>query len=621
MNIEQAIEILSALETEILKSKDGNSAKYGQGYGTITMYKNLVQITNFIDESQSGDYTLRSLIKKFNDIKNVMACELYKKFLLLDFTKDFYINTEILASVSVIYGNLYRNSLINEFCSNAINHLIEQQDPTGGSQYICKLLKSFSQILDSDKVDMFSDDWNISYYLYVEFKKYICNHIKNLQSIGMKEILMIADSIRDLETHVKETLEKKHSNFTLDVTICTAFDENQYCSNLYLENVRTEITKFKENLITNFNIKYNTGKEEYLPSYKNIIMPFNTAIDVFTFVRKIIGHTAKVSSGKIYKNVCNELFGVLKHYGVLLISVTNCIQESGFNKITEFALFSTVSTCRYCMIAIDSMDENLRLSEQGISIEKIKLFYSNDVFIKTINLLAKETVNRTKQFTLFLQSTKFEERNDKKEVERVKLIEENITKYTNEILKIYGDTRHAFIGKSYKGLEEFCFTFVFKSVTYQLLDNVIFDLLGIKNVSSKYSDCFYPIFEKLLERIHSLLVENPNLSKYQNDIDTKLTRIKKIIDAISIVCEYTKEEHAKIFSNDNISFENILSLKGQTGIINIPNISEIKVPNLPNTGIQTLTKNPVTNAVKNNVGKFGTFMSGRFDSMLGKDGK
>lgn len=625
MNLERAIELVSLLESQIQRSKDGDSSKYGQGYGTISMYKDLVQIVNFIDDECSNDYGLRSLIKKFNDIKNVMACELYKKFLLLDFTKDFYINTEILASVSLIYGNLYRTTLINEFCSIAINHMIEQLGSVGGVKYILKLLESFSHLIDSDKVDMFSDDWNISYYLYLEFKRCISDSIKNLDNIKMTDIVDIASAIRDLEEHVAKTLVKKHSSFTIDCTMCQLFDDNQYCSNLYLDGVRTDITKFKETLTTNFNVKYNTGADEYSANYKTKIQPYITSMDLFTFIRKIFGYTTKVSSGKIFKSTCNEIFGLLKHYGVLLLSHTNITQEKGFNKVTEFALFSVISTCNYCMTAIDSMDENLKLSNSGIQIDKVKVFFSNNVFLKTIDIIVKETIARTKVYAKELQTTKFEAKNDKKEPERVKVARDAINKYADELLKIYGDTTHAFIGKAIKGLEDFCFPFAFKSITHQLLENVVQDMLGLKNVAPKYSVHLFVIFEKLMERIHALFTDTQcvSITKFQPEVDLRLTKINKIFDAIAIQNEYTIEEHNKIFGSDNITFDNILQVKGQGSLINLPNMPTIpaniptSIPTMPN--MPNITKNPVTTVVKDNAGKLGNFITGAFGTMTGQD--
>lgn len=625
MNLERAIELVSSLESQIQRSKDGDSSKYGQGYGTISIYKDLVQIVNFIDEECSNDYGLRSLIKKFNDIKNVMACELYKKFLLLDFTKDFYINTEILASVSLIYGNLYRTTLINEFCSSAINHMIEQLGAVGGVKYILKLLESFSHLIDSDKVDMFSDDWNISYYLYLEFRRCISDSIKSLDNIKMTDIVDIALAIRDLEEHVAETLVKKHSSFTIDCTMCQLFDENQYCSNLYLDGIRADVTKFKETLTTNFNVKYNTGADEYSANYKTKIQPYVTSMDLFTFIKKIFSYTTKVSSGKIFKSTCNEIFGLLKHYGVLLLSHTNIVQDKGFNKISEFALFNIISTCNYCMTAIDSMDEHLKLSDSGIQIDKIKVFFSNNVFLKTIDIVVKETIARTKAPAKELQSTKFETKNDKKEPERVNVAKEAINKYIDEILKIYGDTTHAFIGKAIKGLEDFCFPFAFKSITHQLLESITQDMLGLKNVAPKYSVHLFLIFEKLMERIHALFTDAQcgSITKFQPDVDLRLTKINKIFDAIAIQNEYTVEEHNKIFGSDNITFDNILQVKGQGSLINLPNMPNIpaniptsmpSIPNMPN-----ITKNPVTNAVKDNAGKIGNFITGAFGTMTGQD--
>jgi hypothetical protein len=538
---------------------------------------------------------------------------------MLDFTKDFYINTEILASVSIVYGNLYRTLLINEFCSIAINHMMEQVGPFGSVQYIIKLLESFEHLINSDKVDMFSDDWNISYYLYLEFKKCMSESIKNLDNIQMTDIVSIANSIRDLEGQIAEILVKKHSSFGLDSTMCQLFDENQYCSNLYLDGIRNDITKFKETLTTNFNIKYNTGADEYSPNYKVKIQPYITSLDLFSFIKKIFGYTTKVSSGKIFKSVCNEIFGLLKHYGVLLLSHTNIVTEKGFNKFTEFALFNIISTCQYCMTAIDSMDENLKLSINGIQIDKTKVFFSNNVFLKTIDILTKETIGRTKIYAKELCSIKLEARVDKKKADYIKSAKEATTKYIDEILKIYGDTSHAFVGKSFKGLEEFCFPFTFKAITYQLLDSITQDLLGLKNIPSMYSEYFFVIFEKLLEKIHALFVECPIVNKFQNDIDLKLTKIKKIFDAIAVPDEYTSIEHNNIFGTDNITFENILQIKGQASIISLPNIPAPSIPNIPTPTMSNITKNPVTNAVKDNAGKFGSFITGAFDQMTGKD--
>ena len=112
MNLERAIELVSSLETCIQRSKDGESSKYGQSYGSIAFYKDLVQIVNFIDEECSNDYGLRSLIKKFNDLKNVMACELYKKFLISELTKRLkgnqndWINEEFAKSMNVDLKNM-----------------------------------------------------------------------------------------------------------------------------------------------------------------------------------------------------------------------------------------------------------------------------------------------------------------------------------------------------------------------------------------------------------------------------------------------------------------------------------------------------------------------------------
>lgn len=614
MNLERAIELVSSLESQIQQSKNEDSTKYGQCCGTVAIYKDIVKIYNFIDNQCSTDYGLRSLIKKFNDIKNVMACELYKKFLLLDFTKDFYINTEILASVSLIYGNLYKTTLINEFCSLAINHMIGKIEAVGKVKYILKLLESFNHLIDSDKVDMFSDDWNISYYLYIEFKRCISDNIKNLDKIKMSDIVDISIAIRNLETHISTTLIKKKSSFVIDCTMCQLFDENQYCSNLYLDCIRSDITKFKETLTINFNVKYNTGVEEYSPNYKTKIQPYITSMDLFTFIRKIFGYTTNVSSGKIFKTACNEIFGLLKHYGMLLLSHTNILQETGFNKISEFVLFSVIRTCQYCMTAIDSMDEHLKLSDSGIQIDKIKVFFSNNIFLKTIDMIVKETIARTKVFAKELHAIKFEEKTDKKEQDRVNIAHNAINKYIDEILKIYGDTTHAFIGKALKGLDEFCFPFAFKSITYQLLESVTQDILGLKNVAPKYSVHLFVIFENLMERIHMLFTEFQSLTKFQLDVDLKLTKINKIFDAIAIASEYTSNEHNKIFGSDNITFENILQLKGQASFINMSNIP---TPSMPT--IQTITKNPVTNAVKDGAGKFGSFLTGTFDSMTGKD--
>jgi hypothetical protein len=134
-----------------------------------------------------------------------------------------------------------------------------------------------------------------------------------------------------------------------------------------------------------------------------------------------------------------------------------------------------------------------------------------------------------------------------------------------------------------------------------------------------YSEYFFVIFEKLLEKIHALFVECPIVNKFQNDIDLKLTKIKKIFDAIAVPDEYTSIEHNNIFGTDNITFENILQIKGQASIISLPNIPAPSIPNIPTPTMSNITKNPVTNAVKDNAGKFGSFITGAFDQMTGKD--
>lgn len=635
MNIEHAIELVSSLETQIQKTKE-ESTKYGQGYGTVAIYKDLVKITNFIDEECSNDYSLRSLIKKFNDIKNVMACELHKKFLLLDFSQDFYISTEILESVSLVYGNLYRSMLINEFCKNVVKFLTVGVDPTS-VKHVIKLLRSFYSFIDSDKVNMFSNEWNISYYLWLEFKKYMANVILNFDNIQVIDIVDVCISIRELEKHISDTFIKKNSPFTLECSICQYFNENEYCEKLYIDSISGDITRFKETLTTNFNVRYNTGADEYVPTYKTQIQPFTTSLDLFSFIKQILSYTTVVSPGKIFKKLCNEIFILLKHYAKLNISYVDTIISNGFGKIAEYALFSVINTCCYCMTAIDSMDTSLKLTELDIPIEKIKIFYSNNVFMRTINVLVKETIDRIKPFGKELQSTRFDEKNDKKEQERIKNRKEAIDKYIYNVLQIYGDTTHAFIGKSLKGLDNFCFSFVFKSITYQLLDCVIQDILGLKNVAPKYSVYFIEIFEKLMGRIHSLFSDPlcQSIAKFQTDVDTMLTKINKIVDAMSIDRDYTMEDHNKIFMNNEISFDNILQLKGQTILSNLTNI-QISTGNLPSppslSGIKNMpnisnmsnipsavTNNPVTNVVKDSAGKMGSFITGALGTIGGKD--
>lgn len=599
MNLETAIDLVSTLESQIQKSKGLNFIQFEY----ISTYKIVIRIVNFINEEYTNDYALLSLIKKFNDIKNVMACELYKKFLMLDFTKDFYINTEILANVSLIYGISYRDMLVKEFCSKALSHMNDQIVEIEEIRRIKKILDFFQKLIDSDKVDMFSDDWNISYYLYVEFKQYFAENLKKIENFKLIQIMEIAQKIRQLEMYVKEILIKKNSSFGLKSTMCDFFDENEYCANLCLNEIKQNIEKFKETLNLNFNVKYNTRLEEYEPNYKTKIQPYITALDLFSFVKKIIEHTTIISSGKIFKLTCKEIMELLKHYGTLLISNTNILEESGFTKTSEFALFSVIATCNYCMTAIDTMDTSLKLNDFGISIEKIKVFYSNKIFLKTIDMITKANVERQKKYTKKFQSLSFVSKPDNKEEERSKIINDTITEYINHVLLIYGDTTHAFIGKVLKGLDEFCFPFAFKSITFQMIDSVHQDMLGLRNVSPKYHVKLFTIFEKLIERIHSLFLDDlcKSITKYQPDVDFKLSKINKLINAISIEKEYKLEEHLKIFGED-ISYETVLQIKENSNLSNIKHVSE----------------NSVTTVVKDNAEKISTFISGAFGTISRK---
>ena len=399
MNIENAIELLSLLESQIqrqLKDPVYNC----ESYGTVAIYKDMLQISKFIDDSSSNDYTTKCMIKKFNDIKNVMACELYKKFLLLDFNKDFYINTEILSNVNVIYGNLYRNTLINEFCFNSIKHLTNQIETPNMSQYIIKLSQLFENFIDSDKVDMFPNDWNISYYLYVEFKKCITNNIKKIKNILFNDIVIIGDNIRNLENHISQTFIKRCSAFSINETICNAFDENQYIYKLYTEKNTISITKFKDFLNANFNVNYNTGNTEFIPNYNNIIQPYTTSIDLFNFVKKTISDTEKISSGKILKNLLNDLLNLIMHYGNLLMSTTN--------KQSEFENFNIIATTYYCSTIIENMHQHFKLLDDSTNINKTKLFFS-EIFSKTTNNLIKNVIEKIKYFSKDFIILKFDQ--------------------------------------------------------------------------------------------------------------------------------------------------------------------------------------------------------------------
>jgi hypothetical protein len=649
MNLEQAIEITSNLETTISKgytyagsSKENNSAKYG----TVPMYKKLVELVNFIDSSQTNDYALRSLIKKVEYIKHVLACELFKKFLLIDFNNDFYVNTEVLANVSLVYGNLYRTTLVNEFCKKAMEHILLQQDVNSGAMYIIKLNDAFSRFVDGDKVDMFSDDWNISYYLYQEFKNFTYENIKNLDNVTMKDIITIANAVKDMEEHLSNVLVKKNSSFAIDSSICVAFDENQNCVNLYTNGIRSDIAKFKETIQLNFNTKYNIGKDEYEPIFQTKLQPYTTAVDLFTFIRKIFSYTSRVSSGKIFKTVCSEIFGLLTIYAGLLNGQFGIEKDKAkkYSNVLEFILFNVIATSQYCMTAIDSMDDNLKLSKNAIPIEKIKTIYCNSLFLGTINTLCKETIFRVKAHTKVLYSIKFEDKKDKKEVERVQAAKDGIVTYITNVVKIYGNTTHAFIGKSVKVLEDFCFAFVFKNITFQLLDCVIEDLLGLKNIPFKYGVYFEIILEKLMESTHSVLNYDEKLSKYQHDIDTKLTKIKKIIDAISTdTSKYTQDEHVEIFGqSSDVSYDTMMNVKRQLNTValiektitpTMPNMSNMpSMPTMPNIStpsmanmptmptMSNLTANPVTTTVKNKAGEFGSFVQNVFAFQgLGKD--
>jgi hypothetical protein len=631
MNLEQAIEITSNLETMISKghiyaSNDGESAKYG----TVPMYKKLVELVNFIDSSQSNDYSLRSLIKKVECIKHVLACELFKKFLLIDFSKDFYVNTEVLANVSIVYGNLYRTTLVNEFCKRAIEHIFLEQNLNSASHNIIKLNESFSRFVDGDKVDMFSDDWNISYYLYQEFRSIIYEIIKNLNNVTMKDIITIVNSVKDTEEHLFNVLVKKNSAFTIETSICTAFDENQYCVNLYITGIKSDIAKFKETLQINFNTKYNIGNDEYEPVYQTKLQPYTTAVDLFTFIRRIFNYTSRISSGKIFKMVCHEIFSLLTMYAAILNGQFGVEKEKDkskkYSNTLEFILFNIITTSHYCMTTIDSMDDNLKLSKNSIPIEKIKTIYCNSLFLGTINTLCKETIVRIKEHAKILHAIKFEDKKDKKEAERVEYAKDGIDTYIENVIKIYGDTTHAFIGNAVIVLEEFCFLYVFKNITFQMLDCVIEDLLGLKNVSFKYGVYFEIILEKLMESTHGVLNYDENLLKYQHDIDTRLTKIKKIIDAISTdTSKYTQDEHIEIFGqSSNVSHDMIMNIKGQfnavtlitSNVPNIPNMSNMPnmqtISNIPTQTMSHLTTNPVTTTVKSTVGKFGNIVQDVF---------
>jgi len=612
--MEQILEIVSSLETQIESNNDQSES--------VEMFKQIVKIINFIDNQCSYDYMLKSIIKKINDIKSVLSCKLYEKFNEYDFETNIFIDKDILDNIFLIFGKSYGKMLENVFCLKGIKYVTKNFNNIRDLKQVRKSFQLFLEMIHYEIINSFSNDWNIICCLFDQFKIYIIKKINCISNITVSYLIELADLIKNFESCVYNIFQKRNIKFDIDKTILSHFDENTYCLNLYLNNVKTDVEKFKKSLRNNFNVKYNTGNDEYTQDYEIKIQPFNTALDLFTFIKKIIGYTTKLSKEKILKMTIEELTILLTYYGSLLLEELNITKKIGFNKISECCMFNIIATSNYCMISIDSMENTLKLSENGTAtIEKIKTFYLNSIFLKTINVLAKELNMQQKYYTKQLQNFKYEIKNDKYDQERLYNATTLVTDYINNVLTIYGDNSNGFIKNAFDIFDEFSFSFVFKLITCYMIDGVYDDMIGLKNVNVKYNTCFYIIFEKLLERIHLLFADH-NFAmtiQFQPDIDIKLTKIKKIIDAISIENNYTINEHNKIF-NDDTTYEIILQIKGLSqNILNITNIQTPNISNIPIPNLKSVIDNPVTNVVKDNAGKIGTFMTGAFDTLSRKD--
>lgn len=538
-------------------------------------------IFELLENSELNNNNNENLLEKINSIKFLTSSELMISFLkmkLSSFETDYE-----LTKIDKFFGENFRTRLIKKLINS--NFELYQIDGNLSAQLIF-YINAFFDFTKSIDLNKFPKNWNIYYYIFMDFreklKEYINNNLSRfkIQEKDTIHILTNIKTILNFEQKINDILE----NLELDKKI--PIEKSLI---ILFEN---HLTYFTENLInelstlTNNSIKEIEVKIFVPPDIKNTqnaslkLNPDDITINFIENLKKIGENTNKYSIGKTYSIILKEILIKIRYYCDELknkyINERKKIQS--YKSSTEYTLFNIIYNIEFCYQSVNNIEFNIGklqkkyIPTQEFETSKLQLdkFKSLCFKIWTNEIYSMMSVD----FNIICD-LKYDEKHSK-------ILEDKINEYSTSISSKY----MLACKRCHKYLPIELSQNMCENLSYTLIDIVISHLTKLKNVhwtcSSYLDSIVFTLFETIFKALDSsLLNQNKEIEidnkkiPIKSHLSTKITDIRTILNAISIENNsYDILKHNKIFSQGFfIEYNTMLQIKGCITVTNIHRVT------------------------------------------------
>lgn len=584
-----------------------------------------------------------NLLKKVESIKLLVSCELMLKFgsaNMLDNSLDAFLLTFNLNDIDEHLGLSFRTRMIKKFINANIKITKKEGDL---SNQLFEYINYFFDLMKMINISKYPNSWDISYICFVSFKNQLKFHIwEYLSKIKIKSdednILLLSNIkiLSNFENKVNLILQNNKSNYQLSTEdSLTNLFENSL--NWHLQKIKksindftdTKINEFIENIYVSSNDIANSHKLANSSGISDNSIQSNDSLYDFSLtdnlstinenpimVEIILEFKKKIEELNIY-STGNTYFLLIKEVLLQFEKFGFAIQKKYFSEkkkknqkfgfVLERVLFNLIINIDYCINSINQLlnqiVNNKKIQQKYITVSDFK--NTIDFLTKTTQIFFNEWVNETSNTFLNqydkLSGLKFDEKN-------INTVEIQFYNYSTTICNKYFFA----CKKANKILPITSSQTMSEMLTESLIELIIAHILKLRNVNPSTAQFMDTIVTNLFQTTNLLISEkiidgNKIISSsdieqltFKNEISTKITKIKTIINAIAVENNaYNETLHNEIFSQGFIvPYNTMLTIKGS---INVQNFHRVTV---------NVVNDKVSTAVDVTVGSANTVVEG-----------